>query len=54
MQIEYRDTCVSPGNLEEVRSWRNPGRAKNQGGLSRNLEETGTEGDKAANTDGQW
>lgn len=27
---------------------------ENQGGLSRNLGETGAEGDKAANTDGQW
>lgn len=29
-------------------------RKKNQGGLSRNLGETGAEGDKAANADGQW
>lgn len=48
---ECRDTWVSPGNLEEVRSWRNPGREKNQGRLA---EETGAEGDKASNTDGQW
>lgn len=55
VQAQCRDTWVSPGNLEEVRSWRNPGREKkNQGGLSRNLGETGAEGDKAANADGQW